>query len=58
MKFGNDHIFDMTNFDELSRWMGWPENVLGWGFGLRELHYPVPNHSASAEILRSRVQKG
>ena len=21
--FGNDHIFDMTNFDETSRWMGW-----------------------------------
>jgi hypothetical protein len=26
MKFGNDQIFDMTNFDETSRWMGWSKN--------------------------------
>jgi hypothetical protein len=26
MKFGNDQIFDMENFDESSRWMGWSQN--------------------------------
>jgi len=26
MKFGNDHIFDMANFDETSGWMGWSKN--------------------------------
>lgn len=26
MNFGNDHIFDMANFDETSRWMGWSKN--------------------------------
>jgi hypothetical protein len=26
LKFGNDHIFDMANFDESSRWMGWSKN--------------------------------
>jgi hypothetical protein len=26
MKFGNDQIFDMTNFDESSRWMEWSKN--------------------------------
>jgi hypothetical protein len=25
MNFGNDHIFDMTHFDETSRWMGMVE---------------------------------
>ncbi len=24
--FGNDPNFDMTHFDETSRWMGWPKN--------------------------------
>src|SRR5208283_4234019 len=23
MKFGNDQIFDMENFDKTSRWIGW-----------------------------------
>ena len=26
MKFGNDHIFDMANFDETSRWIEWSKN--------------------------------
>jgi hypothetical protein len=25
-KFGNDHIFNMANFDETSRWMRWSKN--------------------------------
>jgi hypothetical protein len=26
MKFSNDQIFDMANFGESSRWMGWLKN--------------------------------
>ena len=26
LKFGNDQVFDMTNFDESGRWMGWTKN--------------------------------
>jgi thiol-disulfide isomerase/thioredoxin len=26
MKFGNDHIFDMANFDKTRGWMGWLKN--------------------------------
>ena len=26
LKFGNDQIFDMGNFDESSRWTGWSKN--------------------------------
>ena len=25
-EFGNDPIYDMTHFDEMSRWMGWSKN--------------------------------
>jgi hypothetical protein len=25
-KFGDDQIFDMENFDEISRWIGWSKN--------------------------------
>jgi hypothetical protein len=34
MKFGNDHIFDMANFDETSRWMGWSENEFSHSLAL------------------------
>jgi hypothetical protein len=26
MKFGNDQICDMADFDETSRWIGWSKN--------------------------------
>jgi hypothetical protein len=26
VKFGNDQIFDMKSFDEMSRWIEWSEN--------------------------------
>jgi hypothetical protein len=35
MKFGNDQIFDMTNFDESSRWMGWSKNEFSHSLSLQ-----------------------
>jgi hypothetical protein len=32
-KFGNDHIFDMANFGESSRWMGWSKNEFSHSLG-------------------------
>jgi hypothetical protein len=34
MKFGNDQIFDMTNFDESSRWMEWSKNEFSHSLSL------------------------
>jgi len=36
MKFGNDQIFDMTNFDETSRWMGWSKNEFSHSLALEQ----------------------
>jgi hypothetical protein len=35
MKFGNDHIFDMANFDETSRWMGGSKNEFSHSLALQ-----------------------
>jgi hypothetical protein len=34
MNFGNDHIFDMANFDETSRWIGWSKNEFSHSLAL------------------------
>jgi hypothetical protein len=34
-KFGNDPIFNMRNFDESSRWIGWSKNEFSHGLALQ-----------------------
>ncbi len=33
-KFGNDHIFDMANFDESSKWIEWSKNEFSHSLAL------------------------
>jgi len=34
-KFGNDHIFDMANFDESSKWIEWSKNEFSHSLSLQ-----------------------
>ena len=34
-KFGNDHIFDMANFGESSRWLEWLQNEFSHSLALQ-----------------------
>ena len=34
-KFGDDQIFDMENFDEISRWIGWSKNEFSHSLSLQ-----------------------
>jgi hypothetical protein len=40
--FGNDPIFNMRNFDESSRWIGWSKNEFSHGLSPEPLALAVP----------------
>jgi hypothetical protein len=44
VKFGNDQIFDMENFDEVSRRIEWSKNEF--------------SHSLTLRLIPSRLQSG
>jgi hypothetical protein len=53
-KFGNDHIFDMANFDETSRWMGWSKIEFSHSLSLKA----TPMNSDKSRVDRERARNG
>jgi hypothetical protein len=47
-KFGNDHIFDMANFGESSRWLEWLQNEFSHSLSL----HPTAAALATSERMR------
>jgi hypothetical protein len=54
-KFGNDHIFDMANFDETSRWMGWSKIEFSHSLSLQAT--PINREQAPMNSDKSRVDR-
>jgi len=54
LKFGNDPIFDMARFDELSRWIGWSKNE----FSHRLAPEPTAVGAVSSILRGFRHKKG
>ena len=51
MKFGNDQIFDMTNFDETSRWMGWSKNEFSHSLSLQATRGDVSSSASRFTLV-------
>jgi hypothetical protein len=57
MKFGNDQIFDMRNFDESSKWIGWSKNEFSHRLALGPTAVGRPD-SAVAGYVKHRLWLG
>ena len=51
-KFGNDHIFDMANFDESSKWIEWSKNEFSHSLSLQPTPVGRLSSAFAVDIIR------